>query len=280
MALVALKSSIEGFNCKSSVGEQAERIEEETIHSRELTSTTVSENTSNSDFRRGALTFFTLSFGRTVDDSSIAHNCRMISDSPSGHRFIVYTDNVNKSACRLCECRQFKLTNCACPNKNIPFCNHCEKIHFGIRLAKTEREFVFLDSDLIILKPTMMDRLYIRSRAHDFLATYRQGIQQEKQKYFTVMNSGFYFLRAMPNVNYSEMISFYMKNRYNSDQDVLSELVFKYYDNWDVLSLQWHCRLLVKMGLDIPFDRCYTMHTRVERNVMLRALNFTLLTVT
>lgn len=148
-----------------------------------------------------------------------------------------------------------------------------------VALTKTFREFVFLDSDLIILKPFMMDRLYARSRVHDFLATYRQGIAKDKQAFYTSINSGFYFMRVLENLNYSQMVTYFMRNKINSDQEVLSEFVFEYYDNWDVMSLQWHCRLLVQKGLDIPFEKCYTMHTRMERNLMLTKLNYTLLPV-
>lgn len=155
--------------------------------------------------------------------------------------------------------------------------NHCEKTFFLIEVLPKLGELVFLDSDLMIIKPAMMDRLYFRSRAHDFLASHAQKLLGSS--YFCEMNSGLFFMRWLPNLNYSEMGDIIREKKAIGDQIVLTTFVHRRYENWDTLSVRWHCRYLKRWGFDVPQEACYTIHDRHERREMLKSMNISKLKV-
>lgn len=140
-------------------------------------------------------------------------------------------------------------------------------------------EFVFLDSDLIILNDRFMDRLFTRSRDFDFLASL--GFADPCFRiYHSKFNSGMFFMRKLPGVNYGDLLAMSWKLGTNNDQNAISRFVYEKYRDWDVLSLKWHCRFLKKSNFTIPPGECYTLHGRgpsIEETV--HGLNRTFLKV-
>lgn len=215
----------------------------------------------------------TLLFNSTIDIPSVEHNCVLLHAQRAG--YYIYTDNVNASHCELCDCVPFHPLNCPCPRPEARACNHCEKLHFLIARLHELNEFVFLDSDVVILKEQFLARLLARARVHDMLAS-RGHTKPDLRRYYGHFNSGVMFLRRVDGVNYGEMIQMMYEGRRNQDQGVVSEFVFKHYRNWDRLSLKWHCRGLGKEGYDIPPGDCYTFHDRQESTRVFREMGFKL----
>lgn len=228
-----------------------------------------------------SLTFVTLLFGGAVakDNLTAAHNCRLIAEHGAPHRFVVYTDALHLPLCGLCRCERFVPSGCRCGVQDAGGkCNLCEKLYFLVDVAlPAHRELVYLDSDLVVLHPVFLHRLWWRAQAHDFLAMHAQA--KLGVSHWSELNTGLFFMRRLPHLNYSEMKDIMVRRKYTDDQRTISDFVHERYDNWDSLSLRWHCRVLARYNLDIPPDQCYTVHDRFERDDVLRALNMSLLTV-
>lgn len=222
------------------------------------------------------LTVTTLAYNVPFDTANVAHNCRIISSTR--HRFLIYTDDMAAPYCRLCTCRRFVPVHC--PNPKPGTRNHCEKAAFTARMVPYLREMVYLDSDLIVMRRDFLDRLYWRSRAHDFLASYDQTGYGKEVKYFNFFNSGLFFMRDLPGVNWTDIIPRMYRYRVSSDQSILTGFVFDYYKHWDTLSWRWHCRNVIKMKQDTPVSECYTIHDRNEQARLRARVNHTLLTIT
>lgn len=221
------------------------------------------------------LTVVTLSFNQTVDHDFIEHNCAMI--SRTRHHFQIYTDDLSRRYCSVCECIKFVKKNCSCPDPDQKDCPLCEKLHFMTEKIPEKGELLFLDNDLIILKEEFLDYMHVRSRVHDVLAEYGH-FNRSSHRYYTPLNSGLLFIRALPDLDYEEMKGEqYFAN--NNDQNAISRFVFDKYKNWDSLSLKWHCRFLQREGFDIPYDECYTLHDRREWPSIMSSLNKELLRV-
>lgn len=225
------------------------------------------------------LTVVTLSYGHTLRNNDIAHNCAMI--SKGRHRYVIFTDDITPSYCNVCECRKFELRGCPCPEGhggcNVK--NPCEKLLFFTEAVEEFREMVFLDDDLVILKDYFLDRLAVRAQAHDFLATYGHTESTDGVKYVRNFNSGLVFIRWIPGLDYGRMERRMYEVQAMNDQGIISWFVQSYYTNWDVLSWKWHCRLLHKLKQDMPPEVCYTLHDRLEMELVLGELNFTRLTL-
>jgi len=135
--------------------------------------------------------------------------------------------------------------------------------------------YAYLDHDLAIIKPSFFDAFYARTRQHDFLAARTQGPGQMTD-YKKTFNSGLVFIRRIPTADPMLLRDYmYTKNKENFDQTTLSIFVQEKYDNWDELSLKWHCRRLRDTHKDIPLDHCYTLHPPFK--AFLKKLNYTLL---
>lgn len=208
----------------------------------------------------------------------ILNNCLLVKNA--GHTMRIYTDDLKQEHCNHCDCRRFESYNCRCPMENCTgHRNICEKNHLYSDLLTTEREFVFLDHDLTIVKPEPFFReLYARSRTVDFLATRAHGSYKLNvpSRYREDFNSGLVFIRAIPGVDPMILRDIlYEKERTLYDQHVLSQYIHRHYGNrWDELSIKWHCRLLNEIFTDMPLEDCYTIHDFK----LVRALNYTLVT--
>ena len=197
--------------------------------------------------------------------------------SRTRHHFVVFTDDLSKPYCSRCECRLYTRPEGHCREKNVKLCG---KLSLFVRLLDMFHEFVLLDSDLLILKDTFLDRLSIRSKAHDFLASYAHLIMRSvPQSHFTSFNSGLLFIRRLPGLDYNDIWDMWRESRTNNDQIIISKFIFERYNNWDTLSWKWHCRYLQEFRQDIPFSECYTIHDRHIANTALKELNLTLLKV-
>lgn len=205
------------------------------------------------------LTAITLTFNKTYDQKMIAHNCAAI--SRTRHRYVIYTDDLSQPYCDACMCIPFAPINCKCPDTSKPGCTLCEKLHFVKDRVEELKEFVFLDSDLIILKDHFMDRLFARSRDFDFLASYGFGDPCQRT-YQSPFNSGLFFIRGLPGINYGDLIDMSWKMKSNNDQNTISKFVVANYEDWDTLSLKWHCRFLNRRKFGIRPEECYTLHGR------------------
>lgn len=223
------------------------------------------------------LTVTTLTFGVPWDADKITHNCRMINGTR--HRFFIYTDDLSAPYCRLCTCYRFKPSRCPPPNPKAGSRNNCEKSVFTSRIVPKLGEMVYLDSDLIIMRRDFLDRLYWRSRGHDFLASYGHAGYGKEVKYYNIMNSGLFFMRRVKSADYSELVPRMYRMQTGFDQTVLTGFVHQYYKHWDSLSWRWHCRDMLRMKQDTPLRECYTIHDRVEYPRLLKMMNYTLLTI-
>lgn len=228
------------------------------------------------------LQILTLNVNRPGDSPFVEHNCAVI--SRTRHSFNIYTDNVTQPACAKCNCIKFVPTNCRCADvktnlrDGVGKCFLCEKLNFYTAQLKLRRELVFLDADLILLRDDVLDKLAVRTSVHDFLASYAQG-NRNVTNFYERINSGFFFMRWLPGIDYSEINKIMYTSKTKSDQRCLSAFVKRRYRNWDTLSYRWHCRFLQAGGYSIPWKECYTHHDDAERNMFLKAINFTLETV-
>ena len=228
--------------------------------------------------RAEPLTVLTLIYTQSREHAFVEHNCALISQTQ--HHYIIFTDDLSQNYCTKCECRLFTKANCECPVEDCGRKNPCEKLFFFINLFDQFDEFVFLDSDLLILMKQFLNRLSIRSKAHDFLATYAHSIMQSMpQPYLSRFNSGLFFVRKLPRLNYDEMKKMLYDSAQKRDQYIISLFVQKRYQNWDTLSWKWHCRQLRVWNQDIPLSECYTIHDREQARKVFRALNRSLLQI-
>lgn len=229
-----------------------------------------------------SMTYITLTYGTKSEKYSqrILHNCLMINQAKGDNTFTIFTDQPEgKEYCKHCNCEKFELYNCKCPNESCVdgTKNACEKNHFFSDVMLRYPEFIFLDHDLVVLKPSFFEALHDRTRHHDFLAARDQGpsIDTYTTKHF---NSGLVFIRRLPDVDpmlLREIL--YEKPKRNYDQVTLSKFVQRYYKNWDELSIKWHCRALPAYHSDVPLEHCYTLHPPYPDQ--LKELNFTYLTL-
>ena len=222
------------------------------------------------------LTLVTLTYNQHREHPLIEHNCVFISSTI--HRYVIYTDNMTRPYCNLCECRLYKKRECPCPRKDCGRKNPCEKLLFFIDTLNDLKEMVFIDSDLLILHPQFLIFLQARAAVHDFLATYGHWTMAS-WNYYRDINSGLVFIRRLPHLNYSEMVDRLYKRHAWKDQVILGKFVQEKYKNWDTLSWRWHCRALKTMKQDIPYTECYTIHDRLDYRNALKAWNKTLLTI-
>lgn len=224
----------------------------------------------------GHLTVATLAYNASRDTPKLEHNCRIIHNTR--HKFLIYTSNMSASYCALCTCRRFVPVNCPNPHPRKKK-NLCEKLAFVARMVQELGELVYLDSDLIIMKPSFLDHLYWRSRANDFLASYFHKGYGHSFKYHRQMNSGLFFLRRIDNANYSDLLPMMYRMKESNDQHILTQFVFRSYSNWDSLSWKWHCRSMIKTKQDIPVGDCLTLHDRWEEERLRAQIGHTLLTI-
>lgn len=230
------------------------------------------------------LTFISLSYGVGVKDDTvnINHNCRKIraSQRDMPNRFIIYTNNGSEAFCQMCECRRFVPRQCACPRlpEDCKWRNPCEKLYFIEDMVAQFEEYVFLDTDLLIMKDEFFKKLYARSRVHDFLASYGHDMSAPAL-YTRDFNSGLFFIRRLANRNYALMAKEMYRTRATRDQTIVSWFIRSFYDDWDSLSYKWHCRALLKGRQTIPTEHCYTIHDRDEIEGLLANISFTRLTI-
>jgi hypothetical protein len=265
---------------------------------------------------RELLSIFTLSYDPQVEDETmrqrlsekrqraqdiVMHNCLLTKHhDPSSHnfQFIVITDDLSMKVCQHCQCRLFVPYNCSCP---IDDCsgrrNVCEKNHLFSDLLQHEGEFVFVDFDLVMLYPTVLQELRSRSQNTDFVATRAHGSFMKKPKYREDFNSGLVYIRHVPEADPMLLRQYLYDHVANAryDQAILSYFVHHHYLRWDELSIKWHCRLLKEPPRqntmaekemkreeedkgsygDMNIQDCQTLHPPKEW--MLEALNYTLL---
>lgn len=219
--------------------------------------------------------FVTLSFNFGPVRPMVEHNCAML--SRAGYEFDIYTDNTTQPHCSTCNCIHFERSHCRCPQPDRFDCSLCEKLFFLSQQMKNLPEFVFIDSDLIILREEFMAALVARTRHFDFLATYGFG-RYDKWHYNAPFNSGLMFIRRLDGIDYSKMIDMMQEMGNNNDQNVISVFVRKYYTRWDSLSLKWHCRYLHRPEHSIKFEDCFTFHGRYSSfKTVLRGKKFSYL---
>lgn len=212
------------------------------------------------------LTFVTLIFSdfdnRASFEANIEHNCRLILDAPGGHKLYVYTDNPEMPYCKKCKCFRFTRYNCPCPPQSTQcgsWPSFCEKLHFVKDRIYELGEFVFMDRDFIILYESFIERLYARTLVHDLLISY----DHTYYKYPTFrkqINTGF-FIRKMPNINYTKVIDKYYELGNNDDQPAFGHLMFDNYTNFEILNHGFHCRLVSEI-IEFPPERCLALHDR------------------
>lgn len=215
-----------------------------------------------------ALKFVTLSFNNTKDTHVIDHNCARLQNA--GYVYEIHTDDITMPCCKTCQCIYFQDKNCSCPRPNKGQCNLCNKLIFLVDMIKATSEFVFLDSDVVILKDEFMPALQIRSKHFDFLGTY--GSQSlEKQLYRSQFSSGLMFIRRIDGLFYDEIFDIRDELVTNGDQQIISKFIHKYYSRWDVLSFKWHCRYLERPEFAMNISDCFTYHAhRMMRRKFLR----------
>jgi hypothetical protein len=103
-----------------------------------------------------------------------------------------------------------------------------------------------MDFDLVMLYPTVLEELKVRSQTNDFLATRAHTSFQRIPRYRNDFNSGLVYIRKIPEVD-PMLLRHYMYAKGtngNFDQAVLSYFVHHHYKRWDELSIKWHCRLI------------------------------------
>lgn len=223
------------------------------------------------------LKFVTLCFNQSMVKPMVDHNCAMLSQT--GYPFFIYTDDLSQPYCSVCVCRPFVLTGCLCPQPERFDCSLCEKLHFIVDLVQSMSSFVFIDSDLIILKQDFMPALQARTTHFDFLAAYGFG-PYRNWRYSSQFNSGLMFIRRLSSINYTDMIQLMHTMGTNNDQNVISAFIQSHYARWDTLSLRWHCRYLFRSEHNINFSTCLTFHGRqkaLNSSVSVGGLSFKLL---
>lgn len=226
------------------------------------------------------VTLMSASEERPHNESGIvAHNCRLVSSVPGSHTLFVYTDDLDLALCQVCSCRPFSRVQCPCSQPSASgdvSCenDYCNQLEFFHRCVETFDEFVHLDPDVILLKETFVEHLYPRTRVHNFLATFAHEMLR-KPMYWKQFSTGIFFMRRLPNIDYSTVgDDANFNSTVRSMQEALTHLIHSSYDNWDSLSLKFHCRRVIK-AFEIPPSDCYTVQDNVEGPVLLANLNQT-----
>jgi hypothetical protein len=266
---------------------------------------------------RAGLSIFTLSYDPQVEDPTTSqkllekrqraqdmmlHNClltKQYDPSAKDFQFIVITDDLSMKVCQHCHCRLFVPYNCSCP---LADCsnrrNVCEKNHLFADLLQQKGEYIFVDFDLVLLYPTVLQELRLRSQTSDFVATRAHGSFTKKPKYRQDFNSGLVYIRHVPEANPALLKQYLYDHVANPqyDQAILSYFVHHHYHRWDELSIKWHCRMLKEPPQqidamtskqiqeeqdkgsygDMSIQDCQTLHP--PKDWMLQMLNYTLLT--
>lgn len=225
--------------------------------------------TSSSSTRKTlTIPFVTLSFNQTnsTDQLIVDHNCAALQSH--GMHFHIFTDDINQPACAAssCTCHFFQQQTCECPYAKPNERCFCAKIHFLRDImtnpSPTFDEFVFIDSDLIIVQPDQfIPALIARTRHFDFLAPYAYQ-QLGNWKYSNQFNSGLFFIRRNQAVDYNGLMDTWHRMKSSNDQIVFSSFVRQTTRKWDSLSLKWHCRNLERSENNIRIDECYTQHSK------------------
>ncbi len=228
-----------------------------------------------SPFRSFSPTTVTLHYNSPWDGPSILHNCAQA--KRIGQRMDVHTTNLSEPYCKICRCLPFTPTNCLPPNTTLGAVNHCEKLAFLAREIPRYRQLIYLDSDAVVMKPEFFRMLHARSRVHDFLAAYGHDAYRSP-KHYGFFNSGVMFIRAIPQANFTELMPRMYRYATGFDQSILTGFVFDKYQNWDSLSVRFHCRFLLQFEIDTPPAECLVIHDRREAPRLLRALGYKLLT--
>lgn len=198
--------------------------------------------------------------------------------SRNNYEFRIFTDDVTQPACRTCTCVAYDPPPCECPRPKLSGCHLCKKLEFVITSIKNMHEFIFVDSDFLILNDTFMPALEARAAHFDFLATYN-FMPPASLKFLSSFNSGLMFLRRIDGLNYDEMRRIMHRQGFNNDQNTISMFIHRYYVRWDTFSLRWHCRFLDRPENNIEVHACIGFHAkRKAREVFLKERNFSLLT--
>lgn len=217
-----------------------------------------------------SISFVTLSFNHTRGDDHdiIDHNCAVIHSH--GLQLHIFTDNLTQPACSSsstsCTCHRFQEPVCSCPYSLLNERCFCTKLLFLrdilVNPLPTFDEFVFIDADLIIVKPELfIPALLARTKHFDFLSPYAYQ-ELSNWRYTNQFNSGLFFIRRNKSVDYNGLIDEWKRLGSSNDQIVLSSFVRKNVRNWDTLSLKWHCRHLNRREHNIPISDCYTHHSK------------------
>ena len=214
---------------------------------------------------------FTLHFAQDSDAYGVEHNCVLAAEASAS--MAVITDNPKYGYCAVCRCIPFNPTHCPAPTR---YGNNCEKLALVQRLLGEVGEFVYLDSDLVVMKPRFFRMLAPRTGAHDFVAPLAEGAYLQRARHRNFFNSGLMFIRALPAANHSDLVPRMYRLATGSDQSIITYHVRDYYDNYDNLSLQWHCRRILRYNIDIHPKYCITVHDRNEIWTILKMLNMQL----
>jgi hypothetical protein len=239
---------------------------------------------------------------RNLAESVMLHNCMLIQQynnisrndasmgvSSPAFNYLVYTDNLSLEVCQHCECQEFKRYNCPCAVKDCKGDrNVCEKNHLFSDLLVQKGEFIYVDFDMAMLYPTVLEELKVRSQTTDFLATRAHASFRKSPGYRSDFNSGLVYIRKVPEVDPMLLRQYMYANFTNGrlDQAVLSDFVHHHYKRWDELSIKWHCRLInIQSNLsgrkntdiypDMDIHDCQTIHPPTDE--ILAELNYTLL---
>lgn len=213
-------------------------------------------------------TIFTLHYLQQDDSYGIEHNCVLAAES--GANMVVITDNFNYTYCSVCRCTPFERTNCPAPSR---FGNNCEKLSIVQQLLSNFGEFIYLDSDLVVMKPQFFYMFAPLTFSYDFVAPLAEAEYLGRLKHHTFFNSGLMFIRAVPGVNHSDLVPRMYRLGTGSDQSIITYHVRDFYNYYDNLSLQWHCRRILKYEIDIDPKYCVTIHDRSEIWHILSLLN-------
>lgn len=230
--------------------------------------TSTSLTSSSSTTELPDIPFVSLSFNQTnsTDQLIIDHNCAVIQSH--GLHFHIFTDDLSQSACASssCTCHFFIQPTCSCPHAKPKERCFCSKLLFlrdiMVNPSPTFDEFVFIDSDLIIVQPDQfIPALLARTRHFDFLAPYAYQ-ELSKWRYKNQFNSGLFFIRRIHSVDYNGLLDLWNRMKSSNDQIVFSAFVRSTTRKWDSLSLKWHCRNLDRSENDIRIEDCYTQHSK------------------
>lgn len=223
----------------------------------------------------GRVPYVTLLFNQTEAQPLVDHNCALL--SRAGYGFTIFTDDLSQPACTVCSCVLYAPVQCDCPHPTLGQCELCKKLQFVVDVISNHTEFIFIDADFLILRPVFMPALQARTLHFDFLASY--GFHPPANMHFTSsFNSGLFFMRRLPALDYGQMIPMLSRLGSNNDQNIISAFVRKHYARWDTLSLRFHCRFLDRPENNIGVHACLAFHSKkLSRAAYLAKANYTLL---